>query len=264
MLAIGRITLGFLVLECSTSAAETVEHFPTMITVPAGKFEMGGDHDDWAAPDERGNRIIQLSSFAASTTEITALQYDTCVRAEACRAPFVKAPDDDHPVTGVSWRDAQSYAAWLSAQTGLRYRLLSEAEWERIARAGMQSRFWWGNVSDHAFGNFGDEDCCHTAVEGPDTFEATAPVRRFEPTPEGFHDLYGNVWEWIQDCYGEYDHAPRDGSAQDPANCTVRVVRGGSYLLPSGFARASARYRLTPGARRPDVGFRIAMDPGKP
>lgn len=235
-----------------------------MITVPAGKFEMGGDHDDWAAPDEWGNRIIQLSSFAASTTEITALQYDTCVRAEACRAPLVEAPDDDHPVTGVSWRDAQSYAAWLSAQTGLRYRLLSEAEWERIARAGMQSRFWWGNVSDHAFGNFGDDDCCHTAVEGPDTFEATAPVRRFEPTPEGFHDLYGNVWEWIQDCYGEYDHAPRDGSAQDPANCTVRVVRGGSYLLPSGFARASARYRLTPGARRPDVGFRIAMDLGKP
>ncbi|MBL0373694.1 SUMF1/EgtB/PvdO family nonheme iron enzyme [Rhizobium sp. KVB221] len=235
-----------------------------MIIVPAGKFEMGGDRDDWAAPDERGNRIIDISSFSVSQTEVTASQYDACVRARACRAPLFKAENDDYPVTGVAWRDAQSYAAWLSAQTGHRYRLLSEAEWERIARAGTQSRYWWGNNLDPAFGNFGDEYCCRGAAQGLDIFESIAPVRRFKPTPEGFHDLYGNVWEWVQDCYGNYGHAPQDGSAQDPADCRVRVVRGGSYFLPSGFARASARYRLTPGARRPDVGFRVAMDLGTP
>lgn len=251
-------------LACSDAAAGTFGPIPDMIIVPAGKFEMGGDRDEGAVPDERGNRIIDINSFAASQTEVTASQYDACVRAGACRAPLIKAQSDDYPVTGVSWRDAQSYAGWLGTQTGRRYRLLSEAEWERIARAGTQSRFWWGNDPDPAFGNFGDEDCCRAAVKGPDIFESVAPVRRFEPTPEGFYDLYGNVWEWVQDCYGDYAHAPRDGSAQDPADCRVRVVRGGSYLLPSGFGRASARYRLTPGARRPDVGFRVAMDLDKP
>ncbi|MEP9374144.1 SUMF1/EgtB/PvdO family nonheme iron enzyme [Mesorhizobium sp. KR1-2] len=256
--------MGLLTLAPSHSTAGSFEPFPDMITVPAGTFEMGGDHDDEAVPDERSDRSIDMRSFSAAQTEVTAQQYDACVRSGACRAPLIKAQGDDYPVTGVSWRDAQSYAAWLSVQTGRHYRLLSEAEWERIARAGTQSRFWWGNDPDRAFGNFGDEDCCRPAVKGPDTFEFVAPVRRFKPTPEGFYDLYGNVWEWTQDCYGNYDHAPRDGSAQEPADCRVRVLRGGSYLLPPGFARASARYRLTPGARRPDVGFRVALDLGAP
>ena len=103
-----------------------------------------------------------------------------------------------------------------------------------VARAGMQTRFWWGDDRDPAFGNFGDEKCCRGAALGSDVFEAIAPVRSFEPTPEGFHDLYGNVWEWVQDCYGDYNHAPRDGSANDPADCRVRVLRGGSYFFSLG------------------------------
>jgi formylglycine-generating enzyme required for sulfatase activity len=262
--SVGWVFWGLSMLASGSSSAGSFEPAPDMVTVPAGKFEMGGDRDEWSVPDEHGNRIIDMRAFSASQTEITSRQYDACVRAGACRAPLLKAQGDDYPVTGVSWRDAQSYAAWLSAQTGGRYRLLSEAEWERIARAGTQSRFWWGDDPDPAFGNFGDESCCRPAVRGPDTFESAAPVRRFKPTPEGFYDLYGNVWEWVQDCYGDYDRAPRDGSAQDPADCRVRVLRGGSYLLPSGFARASGRYKLTPGARRPDVGFRVAQDLGRP
>lgn len=253
--------ISLLLLACADAAgAGAPLPFPNMIVVPEGVFEMGGDRDSGAAPDERGNRTIVLRSFAVSETEVSVAQYGLCVRAAACRAPAAEAQPGDYPVTGVSWRDAQSYAAWLSAQTGRHYRLPSEAEWERIARAGTQTRFWWGDHPDPAFGNFGDADCCRGAAPAPDAFEAIAPVRRFEPTPEGFHDLYGNVWEWVQDCYDNYGHAPEDGSAQDPAGCKVRVVRGGSYLFPAGFGRASARYRLTPGTRRPDVGFRVAAD----
>ncbi len=231
-----------------------------MIVVPEGVLEMGGDGDHMAAPDERGNRVITLPSFAVSRTEVTVAQYAACVSAGACRAPRVEAGGADEPVTGVSWRDAQSYAAWLSAREGRRYRLVSEAEWERVARAGTRTRFWWGDDPDPAFANFGDASCCRGAASGPDVFEAVAPVGRFEPTPEGFQDLYGNVWEWVEDCYADYDLAPRDGTAYEPADCRVRVLRGGSYLFPSGFGRASGRYRLTPGARRPDVGFRVAAD----
>ena len=261
MSVVKSIVAGLLLAACIDAAsAETLGPLLDMIVVPGGAFEMGGDHDDLAAPDEHDNRTIVLPSIAVSQTEVTASQYAACVRAGACRAPRADAPAADYPVTGVSWRDAQSYAAWLSEQTGRHYRLLSEAEWERIARAGTRTRFWWGNDANRAFGNFGDESCCRGAAAGPDTFESIAPERRFEPTPEGFYDLYGNVWEWVQDCYGDYSDAPRDGIAYDPADCKVRVLRGGSYLFPSAFARASARYRLTPGARRPDVGFRIAMD----
>lgn len=246
------------------ASAETPGWLPDMVMVPAGAFEMGGDRDGWAAPDERGDRLVELPAFAVSRTEVTVSQYDACVRAGACREPQAAAADDlagDDPVTGVSWRDAEAYAAWLSAETGQRYRLPSEAEWERIARAGTETRFWWGDAPDPAFGNFGEDDCCRGMVWGADAFEGVAPVGSFRPTPEGIHDLYGNVWEWVQDCYADYDRGPRDGAAYDLADCTVRVLRGGSYLFPAGFGRASARFRLTPGARRPDVGFRIALDP---
>jgi len=253
----------------AAASADTLGRLPEMIAVPAGAFEMGGDRDGWAAPDERGDRLIELPAFAVSRTEVTVSQYGACVRAGACRAALAPAPGaapggalaDDDPVTGVSWRDARAYAAWLSAETGRRYRLPSEAEWERIARAGTRTRFWWGDDPDPAFGNFGDDACCRGLAQGADAFAGVAPAGSFRPTPEGFHDLYGNVWEWVQDCYAGYDRAPRDGAASDPADCRVRVVRGGSYLFPAGFGRASARFRLTPGARRPDVGFRVALDP---
>ncbi|WP_375690415.1 formylglycine-generating enzyme family protein [Pseudooceanicola sp. LIPI14-2-Ac024] len=252
-------------ISCASVYAEPLPSplAPEMIVVPGGTFEMGGDQDAWSVPDEHGNRTIDLTSFAVSRTEVTQAQYDMCVQAGSCRASLTTASTGEEPVTGVSWRDAVVYAKWLSAQSKRNYRLLSEAEWERVARAGTHSRFWWGDTAERAYGNFGDETCCRGGVEGRDVFEGVAPVGSFEATPEGVSDLYGNVWEWVQDCYDFYAAAPSDGVAHDPEGCRVRVVRGGSYRLPSGFARASARYRLTPGARRPDVGFRIAEDIGK-
>lgn len=250
-----------LALRLGAAAAGAADPYPEMIRVPGSTFGMGGERDDWSVPDEHPDRTVTLPAFSASRTEVTVAQYAPCARDGMCRAPQGPARSGELPVTGISWRDAQSYVAWLSARTGQRYRLLSEAEWERLARAGTETRFWWGDAPDRAYGNFGDDACCRGAATGADGFETIAPPGRFAPTPEGFHDLYGNVWEWVQDCYGPYDAAPADGSARDPDGCRVRVLRGGSYLFPAGMARASARYRLTPGARRPDVGFRVAMEP---
>lgn len=262
--AVASLLTGLALLPAGTGAAtDAAGPLPEMIALPAGSFEMGGDRDPWAAPDELGDRIIDLPAFAVSRTEVTVAQYAACVDAGACRAPLLSG-EGDEPVTGVSWRDAVAYADWLGSRTGGHYRLPSEAEWERVARAGSATRFWWGDEADPAYGNFGDAACCQGGTGGPDIYRAVAPVASFAPTPEGIHDLYGNVWEWVQDCYAPHDRIPPDGAAYDPPDCRVRVLRGGSYLLPTGFARASARYRLTPGARRPDVGFRVAMDPSAP
>ncbi len=130
------------------------------------------------------------------------------------RAPgFEQA--DRHPAVCVSWRDAQAYVAWLSAETGERYRLPSEAEWERAARAGTETQRYWGD---------GEADQCayeNGRTGGPggrceDGMTYTAPVGSYAANGFGLFDLLGNVREWVEDCWhDDYAGAPDDGGADD-------------------------------------------------
>ena len=107
----------------------------------------------------------------------------------------------------VSWYDAAAYAAWLSSQTGDRYRLPSEAEWEYAARAGTETVYSWGN-------DIGDNRAnCDGCPSQWDEFK-TAPVGSFAANAWGVHDMHGNVWEWVRDCWNRgYEGAPADGTA---------------------------------------------------
>ena len=128
------------------------------------------------------------------------------------------------PVVDVSWHDAQQYVRWLSGKTGARYRLLSESEWEYVARAGTTTRYWWGGAIARSRANC---DGCGSRWDG----RQTAPVGTFRPNAFGLHDVHGNVWEWVQDCErGSYSGAPSNGRGVDdggklqPAQHSRRLV----------------------------------------
>ncbi len=227
---------------------------PSMVELHSDSFQMGSGS---ASPnfDERPRRDVSLKRFALSKYEVTFEQYDRFAAETGRARPRSNGNGrGSRPVTNVSWRDAVAYAEWLSAQTGHRYRLPTEAEWEFAARANTITRYWWGNKVGTARANCFD---CGTKWGGRET----APVGSFPASPFGLHDLSGNVREWVKDCYAStYEGAPVDGSAVDASQCKQRVIRGGSYSSPSTELRVTTRDQGEPDMRLDDLGFRVARE----
>ncbi len=229
---------------------------PEMVVIPAGSFRMGCLNDDGDCySDEFPVHTVNVPRFALSQYEVTFAEWDACVAAGGCNG---YQPGDrgwgrgDRPVIPVSWNDAQSYVAWLSAQTGEEYRLPSEAEWEYAARAGTETRYHWGD----AIGvNRANCDGCGSQWDNRET----APVGSFAPNAWSLYDMHGNAMEWTEDCWNNsYTGAPNDGSAWESGNCSRRVLRGGSWDFYPRFLRSADRDWLTAGLRDHDNGFRIA------
>ena len=244
---------------------------PEMVVVPAGSFRMG-DIQGGGYSDERPVHTVDIKSFAVGKYEITRAQYEAFVNAESYdagttwRDPFTEfnppqTQTGQHPVVGVSWDDAKAYVAWLRRATGKRYRLLTESEWEYVARAGTETRYHFGNSEASVRGN---ANCAESVCD--DGYTNTAPVGSFGANAFGLHDVHGNVWEWVEDCWhGNYEGAPTDGSAwlgEDGGNCAQRVLRGGSWISTgAGVLRAAFRGRgRAPFVRGSGIGFRLAQD----
>jgi formylglycine-generating enzyme required for sulfatase activity len=164
---------------------------PEMAVIPAGRFRMG-DIQGKGAKDEQPVHEVHISKrFGMSRYEITFDQYD-----EFAKATRRDLPEDEgfgrgrRPVIRVSWNDALDYAEWLTQQTGKRYRLPTEAQWEYAARAGTETVHWWGNEKKPGFAN------CIGCGSRWDN-KQTAPVGSFKPNPFGLYDTAGNVLEWV-------------------------------------------------------------------
>ncbi|WP_420463593.1 formylglycine-generating enzyme family protein [Candidatus Palauibacter sp.] len=227
--------------------------------MPAGTFTMGSPPSEEGRDDDEGPHSVTIPApFAVGVYEVTFAEWDACVRAGGCGG---YAPADggwgrgNRPVIYVSWDDAQAYVSWLSQQTGARYRLLSEAEWEYVARAGSRTARYWGESESGQCRNAnGYAEFCDDGYE----FE-TAPVGSFAPNVFGLYDALGNVWEWTQDCRNwSYAGAPSDGSAWQSGNCGRRVLRGGSWNNSPRNLRSAYRSRNPTGDRYLNYGFRVA------
>lgn len=232
---------------------------PQMIVVPGGRFGMGSPETEEGRDDDEGpRRVVAVESFAVGVYEVTFEEWDACAFGDGCGGAL---PEDagwgrgDHPVINVSWEDAQAYAEWLSETTGQEYRLLTESEWEYVARAGTQTARYWGETASGQcrFANGDDE-----AAPCSDGYENPAPVGSFEPNTFGLYDILGNVWEWVEDCYGDYEEAPRDGSASHAGDCDWRVFRGGGWNQGPDDLRAAARTQSPIGLQGRSLGFRVA------
>ena len=232
---------------------------PAMVVVPAGRFRMG-DVQGIGGNDEKPVHEVQIRRlFAIGRYEITFDQYDAFAKATGRELPDDEGfGRDRRPVIRVSWNEAVDYANWLSQQTGERYRLPTEAEWEYAARAGTETAYWWGDEMQSGMAN------C-TACGSPEDKRQTMPVGSFKPNPFGLYDTAGNVREWVQDCWHEnYQGAPSDGSAwghENNGNCNGRVNRGGSLRGSSKLnIRSSSRDHYRVAARPYWVGFRLVRE----
>ena len=177
------------------------------------------------------------------------------------------------PVINVSWQDARDYAAWLSGKTGKDFRLPTEAEWEYAARAGTLTPRPWEGGLEAACGHANVLDSRHVAelkarfgitwdnFPCEDAYATTAPVGSFQANAFGLHDMLGNVWEWLQDCYHEnYNGAPADGTVWEKKDCSQRVIRGGSWGDDPADLRSANRHGCDPDARSDGLGFRLVQD----
>ena len=264
---------------------------PEMVVVPAGSFTMGSPPGEKGRDSNEGpQRTVTIRKpFAVGRYEVTRGEFARFVATtgystgNSCytynddgwnyrsgfgwRNPGYGQTDRD-PVTCVNWRDAKAYVSWLSHRTGKRFRLLSEAEWEYAARAGTTTSHYWGNsasvqcnyanAADAAakkrFGYWTSAQSCNDGAVN------TAPVGRYRANRFGLHDMAGNVWEIVEDCWHkDYRGAPSDGRAWTAGgNCVKRVLRGGSWSDGPRDLRAAFRYRYSAGDRIDYNGFRVA------
>ena len=281
---------------------------PDLVVIPPGEFLMGSTDEEitylvdeesaeieWISDETPRHKVRITYRFAVGKYEVTRAQYAAFIRGtdhrSGTRCHIYKRGDwriessrnwrtpgysrgENEPVVCVNWRDAKAYVVWLSETTGHAYRLLSEAEWEYVTRAGTTTRRYWGD--DPAY----TEACRHGNVSDlirarshrlrqttdnifmcEDGIVRRAPVRSYLLNPFGLHDMLGNVWEWTEDCYQDtYQGAPGDGGARSRENCIGRVLRGGSWDFDPRIVRSANRGWAAPHDRSGNVGFRVARD----
>jgi formylglycine-generating enzyme required for sulfatase activity len=218
--------------------------------------------------------VLTLPAFAIARMPVTNALYAAFVAASGARAPITwrgpQPPDAlrDHPVVDVSWEDANAFCEWLNNQNAdcrlqiadyarsqsaiynlhSAFRLPTEAEWEHAARGTDGRAFPWGNAWDDRRAN--------TRDDGPG---GTTPVGSYPAgaSPYGGLDLAGTVWEWTSSLEALYPYDPSDGR-EEPLAPGRRILRGGCYANPHGFARCACRFRLLPSVRNTFLGFRLA------
>ena len=273
---VGETTLSIVVTDRLGNQSETTIRaivksiIPQMVQVEAGSFNMGSlpeSMDSIGTNNERPRHLVNIPGpFAVSLYEITREEFklflDSPTGAAISPHNMWNSPtfyqQANHPAVYVTRNQARRYARWLSQKTGQEYRLLSESEWEYVARAGTTTRYHYGNeinLSDvNYLGGVGDA----VAVDNAN----------YSPNAWGLYHVHGNVWEWVEDCWHEdYDidddgdiDAPGDGSVWED-NCATRnnyVARGGSWNELSNNTRSASRTDFNRTTRQNDLGFRIA------
>ena len=216
-----------------------------MAIIPAGDFMMGSES---GSSDELPVHKVAVRPFYIGRTEVTQAQWQTVLGS----LPNVGFKGSERPVERVSWEDVQEFCRRLSEQTGLEFRLPTEAEWEYAARAGTTTEYSFGD-DEKMLGDYAWFD--------KNSGSSTHDVGQKLPNQFGLYDMHGNVWEWCEDNWHEnYEGAPSDGSAWlSGGDSTRRVVRGGSWLNYSFNCRSAFRYWDRPDYRVYVFGLRLVV-----
>jgi len=240
---------------------------PEMVLIPAGYFRMG-DIQGGGSSDEQPVHSVYVNKFAMGKFEVTVGEYMGFVKATNSNHPEwleedssynINTGSDDyykkfgsaltnenHPIIGVSWYNTVAYTEWLSNQTGKEYRLPTEAEWEYAARAGTETKYWWGNDIDKSKANYNRN------------LGKTYPVGNYKPNPFGLYDTVGNLWEWTCSEY-ENKYNGKENKCINKNNIKNLVLRGGSWYGKPRYVRTADRSKNTPGNRFDGLGFRVVM-----
>lgn len=225
-----------------TLAIKDCAECPDMVLLPSGSLLMKLDR----APNPQSTVTVNVRSFAIGKTEVTQRQWKSIMGDNPSR--FV-ACGSDCPVENVSWKDIGQFIRKLNQKTGQSYRLPSEAEWEYAARGGSATDVHLADSPSSL-----DEQAWYIA----NSRKTPRPVAGKKPNAFGLHDLYGNVWEWVEDCFHDtYAGLPPDASAWVTGCSTPqRVLRGGSWSDEASSLRNRGHY--APEIRNLITGFRLA------
>jgi formylglycine-generating enzyme required for sulfatase activity len=266
------------------TAIEDCDACPRMVVLPEGTATIGAQLTEGTYEFETPERSITISRvFAMGESEVTVGQFRAFLDATGRRMSGCRTVADnwegnpelswrnpgfdqteEHPVSCVSWRDAQDYVSWLSELTQQHYQLPSETEWEYAARAG---RTPWATQHDACRqANVADRstsaDYPGLAIFGcDDGFAHTAPVMSNPANEFGLYDMRGNLFEWNEDCWNPgYVGAPSDASARASGDCDQHVLRGGSWFTAPGEQRMTYRNRHPASYRSNTFGFRVVRE----
>ena len=259
---------------------------PDLARIPAGHFLMGSDEGD---EDERPVHRVYLDAFEIGVQPVTNDDYARFVRETGHRAPAIyelplvvtaggaerervfrenglpyvwtdfTPPRDraEHPVTLVRFEDAAAYCTWLSSAVGRTFRLPTEAQWEKAARGGAESKQYpWGDRLEPQCANY-LQDPSQKSSRG------TTACRQYPANGLGLYDVAGNVWEWVQDWYDpSYYPSSPEQNPRGPAAGTLRVIRGGAWLAADPrMLTCSHRHRVPPDTYSYAIGFRVVCEP---
>ena len=272
--------------QAAGSAIRDCPNCASMVVVPAGRFEQGSAAVSAEFETPRHTVIIG-GAFAMGSDDVTVGEFREFVAAthremagctvydgrwqQQKRASW-QAPGfmqtATHPVTCVSWDDATAYAAWLSAKEGHVYRLPSASEWEYAARGGGEQAVpWTGNpAAACTMANVADETAARrypgwSVFPCSDGHVNTAPVGSYAANAFGLHDMLGNVFQWVRDCWrDDYIAAPADGAARLDGACQEHEMRGGSWYSDPQYVSATYRNRFERAYRSSSVGFRLVRE----
>jgi formylglycine-generating enzyme required for sulfatase activity len=254
-----------------------------LVEIRPGRFEMGSPRSEVGRDaNETIHPVFLTKTVRFSAHEVTRGQFAQFIAAvgHVTDAERLKRPQtwrdpgfeqsDAHPVTCVSWNDAEAFCQWLSQKERRRYRLPTEAEWEFACRAHNWGAYPWGDdpAAGGGWANVADQGSreslkVNALFSWSDGATATAPVGSYRKSPFGLFDLVGNVREWCSDWYGPYPTL-RSEDPTGPASGTLRVVRGGSYRSGPRDCRSAARGALFGEESAADLGFRIVLERDAP
>ena len=219
-----------------------------MIWIEGGSFQMGPlpDRKSKSSATDKQNQSVTLSSFFIGETEVTQALWKAVMDSN----PSINV-GDNKPVDNVSWNDCQEFIRKLNLITGKSFRLPTEAEWEFAAREGNSSENWTYSGSDDLQSVGWYYDNTNSSTSG------TSVVKKKLPNKLGLYDMTGNVMEWCNDWYGDYEDGVQS-NPQGPSSGKGRVIRGGSYMTFKEDCIISRRSYGNPGKSGSSVGFRLA------
>ena len=225
-----------------------------MVQIPGGTFLMGSPAG-LGFDDECPQHSVRITAFYAGKYPITQEQWAAIMD----WIPPYRFQGMKRPVDRVSWEDAQAFCAQLSAKTGRRYRLLSEAEWEYACRARTNTPFYCGQTITTDLANYVGEHLYHSEPKGIYR-HVTTDVGSFPSNGFGLYDMSGNVWEWCADAWHDnYEGAPMNGRAWESHTESRRVLRGGCWHDTPGLCRSASRLKHLASEGEDYFGFRVAL-----
>jgi sulfatase modifying factor 1 len=239
--------------ENKTGTKDSSIHKPIIefVDIPGGTFLMGSPENEEGRKDDEIQHKVTLSAFKMSKYTVTFEQYDLFCEATG-RNKHRAFQMGNHPVTQVTWYDAAAFAEWMGC------RLPTEAEWEYAARANTTTPFYTGDCLSSEQANFNGKEP-YTNCEKGENRDKPLPVGSFPPNAFGLYDMHGNIWEWTNDWYGEYD-INDTLNPQGPETGENKVIRGGGWRESAGECRSAYRgggTGLYPGTRGQGISFRI-------